>query len=63
MDKITFDNYYDNGKTDKLISAKQLGGLDAAEIEFFNYLNENKLRLEQEKIPQSEIIAIINRLK
>ena len=63
MDKITFDNYYDNGKTDKLISAKQLGGLDAAEIEFFNYLNENKLRLEQEKIPQSEIIAIMNRLK
>lgn len=61
MDRVTFERYYDNGKTDKLISAKQLRGLTPEEIEFFSYLNENKLRLEQEKIPQSEIIELFKK--
>lgn len=62
MDKATFEKYYDNGKTDKLISAKQLSGLTSEEIEFFSYLNENKLRLEQEKIPQSEVIELFKKI-
>lgn len=60
MDRATFEKYYDKGKTDKRISAKQLSGLTAEEIEFFIYLNENKLRLEQEKIPQTEVVNIID---
>ena len=55
MDRSTFDKFYDNGRTEKLISAKQLNGLTGEEIELFKYLNENKLRLEQEKIPQAVI--------
>ncbi|MBL7921153.1 MAG: hypothetical protein JNJ40_12620 [Bacteroidia bacterium] len=62
MDRATFEKFYDNGKTDKFISAKQLKGLTAEEIEFFNYLNENRLRLEQEKIPQLEIVELFKKI-
>lgn len=62
MDRSTFEKYYDGGKTDKAISARVLGGLTNEEFNFFGYLNENKLRLEQEKIPQSEVNNIINGL-
>lgn len=63
MDRSTFDKFYDNGKTEKLISAKQLNGLKKEELELYKYLNENKLRLEQEKIPQTEIITLMNQIK
>ncbi len=62
MDGDVFEKYYDNGKTDKTISAKNLRGLTTEEIKFYNYLNDNKLRLEQEKIPQKEIITLLNEI-
>lgn len=62
MDKETFEKFYDNGKTEKLIFAKDLPGLNREEKEFYKYLNENKLRLEQEKIPQDEIVNIFFKL-
>ncbi len=60
MDRATFEKYYENGKCEKTISAKLLKGLTLEELNLFNYLNENKLRLEQEKIPQFEIQNIMS---
>lgn len=60
MDRATFERYYENGKSEKAISAKLLKGLTLEELNFFNYLNENKFRLEQEKIPQFEIQNIMS---
>lgn len=60
MDRATFEKYYENGKSEKTISAKLLKGLTLEELNLFNYLNENKLRLEQEKIPQFEIQNIMS---
>lgn len=60
MDSATFEKYYENGKSEKAISAKLLKGLTMEELYFFNHLNENKLRLEQEKIPQFEIQNVMS---
>lgn len=60
MDRTTFDKYYHGGKSDKKIPANTLKGLSEKEIELFHYLKKDNLRLEQEKIPQSEISALMN---
>lgn len=62
MDKITFDKYYQDGKSDKKIPANNLKGLNEKELEFFFYLKRENLRLEQEKIPQKEICDIMKGL-
>ncbi|MBA3673372.1 MAG: hypothetical protein H0W75_00175 [Chitinophagaceae bacterium] len=62
MDRDTFTKFYENGKG-KPTSAVELKGLNAEEKEFFKYLKDNDLRLEQEKIPQEYVIQQINLLK
>ena len=62
MDRATFEKYYENGKSEKAISAKLLKGLTIEELNLFNYLNENKLRLEQEMCIRDRLFLCLKRI-
>lgn len=63
MDRGTFEKYYSEGKATKKMPAIAFKGSSQDEVDFFNYINENLLRLEQEQIPQNYVnVSIVNAL-
>lgn len=55
MDKLTFDKYFENDKGTHSKVTIDLN-LTKEEYSLYNYIRTNKLRLEQEKIPQTYVI-------
>lgn len=61
MDRFTFDTYYekDSGTPSKVSVELKL---TEEENILYNFLKDNNYRLEQEKIPQSLVVSMINNL-
>ncbi|MBR2262038.1 MAG: DUF2399 domain-containing protein [Paludibacteraceae bacterium] len=58
MDKETFERFNENDKGTKSNVATELN-LSKEELELYDYLKDNDLRLEQEKIPFEYVIKNI----
>jgi hypothetical protein len=62
MDRVTFDQFYKEGKTTKKLPSGSFKSQVIAEQELFSFLNEGMLRLEQEHIPQEYVNQILNKI-
>ena len=59
MDRKTLDNFQDKIAEGTPTFAQNLAYLNAEEQQLFDFLKQNNLRLEQEKIPVSEVLNYI----
>jgi hypothetical protein len=62
MDRATFDALPEYHTSSPLSTATTLEYLTAQEQALFNYLNNNQLRLEQERIPQEMVRVVVGGL-
>ena len=62
MDFATLNCFKDDWGIGEKTNVSELTNLNKEEINLFNYLKENNLRLEQEKITQEYVLKYLSRI-